>query len=218
LAKLASPDTNKREDIEQEQVPVTFATKVAEVTGVHPRTANRLIKAATTLTDQQLRGLEIVKASATTLEEISNVKDPDTRNKAIVLICSGQNVKDAIEMASGGSSEGDERSMSDADWIESHCGEIRGRLADPAPFDSSAAFYRTIKSARRDFRQKVKRDLAAVRDKNMPVGQFVRLVAKVVEVAHPSAWLVCGACQGGKIEGSCVKCFGDGFIIQTERT
>jgi hypothetical protein len=120
------------------------------------------------------------------------------------------------KVVSDGEGEGSqpEAALSDGEWLEKFCGEVRHRLPNTAIFDRDAILYRRLVEARAAFKHAAKKAVADAR-KTPGAGGFLRAVAWLLDYAHPSKWLVCGTCSGHGVlpatHSECTECYGACF-------
>lgn len=233
--KKASTWKPRAEETEEEKSARIRRTRgnakkaLAIATGMSERSAARRIAIAKKLTEEQLGILEAVGASQADLEEIVAIEDEAQRAAAVNLLASGMPVAQAVAQASPESKTAKavaEATITDAEWLETHCSEIRARLANHKAFDISAILYRQLQPARVEFAKKAATPLSEAVSSGESIGMFGRMVRKIAAVSHPRDWLVCGKCQGSGRSligpsrfdnGPCVSCGGDGFKAKEEQ-
>ena len=212
---------------------------VASTLGVSTRTASRLLSVANKFTESQLAALDAAGVTQDDAMSIASIEDDGARGQALNLLVSGMPIEKAIAEACPGhvirpqggprsqsSDDSADAALSDAEWLSTHCGEIRSRLADTSGFDCSAIIYRRLSQPRREFSRKAVPVLSEAAASYKSIGMFGRLVRRIASVSHPRDWLVCVKCNGkGRIvvgvtqmdSGPCVVCGGDGFKVKEEQ-
>lgn len=204
----------------------SFAEYSEATTGVPVKTVERYVSAGTNLTEEQLGVLaENPKVTLTDIKAINKL-DESERSAVVNMIAVGVTPKESIAQATtpAGSLAGEpvnddgqaEEDMTDETWLDTYCGEVLARLKYTAPFKRDAILYRQTRDARHKFRGALKKPLA--QSKIQIVGPFYRLLAKTVNVDHPSRWLPCGPCGGSGMDGNkskCHNCRGDAYVVKT---
>lgn len=204
-----------------------FASVLSDLTGQSRTSSVRTARIARSLDPDQITVLSAKKVNQGDMGTLAGIKDKDARNKAVNLVASGMPVASAVAAANGTPDpEADNDSgLTDDQWVEQYCVDIRLRLAgNTTAFDRSARLYRQVTEARRTFKGKVGKHVSELLKQSSP-GPFGRLVAQICNVSHPREWLVCGTCNGsGNVihdtpaasATRCTKCFGDGFKLKQE--
>lgn len=205
----------------------SMARDIAAAADIGERQAKRAIKLARVLTTEQLDALETADVSQSDMSLLADIEDTNHRSMVINLVLSGMDTKTAIravmEKIAPSPVGNDDSTLSDEEWLEKWCGEIRSRLEMKTYFDTSALLYRAIAKERTVFKQKKGKEILDLH-KAKRGGLFATLCFRFCYTSHPRDWLVCGACDGtGKgpkqingLHDICPKCLGDGFKVRTE--
>ncbi len=199
----------------------SFATHLADQTGKSPRDAERDAKIAKVLTPEDLAKLP-ENISREDLLKITRIEDPAKRLNVIGVVALGMDVSEAvdgIEEPSQDLAKAEnaklEIKLSDQEWVETYCGQMRACLQDPTFFDIDAAFYRRDRDAKaiyqRDGQTKAIAKARAGKHRNLP---FVKFYIRFMFVEHPNQWQRCDDCFGNNADQPrCEKCKGAGYKI-----
>jgi hypothetical protein len=183
----------------------SFAQHVANRFGVSKRTAERALKRSRMFGDEEREIFEQFGVTSMQQDALAAVADPERRAACLEAIVSGLDPAAAIARCQAGPGDEDEAAMTDQEWLEVVCGEVRGRLKDTTAYDVDAVLYREIEEARREFRAAVQAHLVRIG----PGGPLIYLVWRICNLVHPKDWRVCEACGGAGAapDGSrCQKC------------
>ncbi len=108
------------------------------------------------------------------------------------------------------------QAMSNKEWLEFYCKEMRDKLQDTLRFDRDALLYRTHRDALVVFRTKVETAaLAARKTCYTPLSHKVR---DLILLRHPNDWNACKECHGNnRDKPDCMACFGCGYQTASDR-
>jgi hypothetical protein len=131
---------------------------------------------------------------------------------------SDERIAELIQEYRGRKPPPENKDLSDEDWLNQVCGEIRKQLISARNhtiYDMNALLYRKCQEHLQRFRQGI-RD-ATLRAKNRGLiasGPFLSIFWDLLRMEHPSHFIVCGNCRGtGNSPGGsyCHSCLGEGF-------
>ena len=222
-------------------VVTNFPELLSQTTGESLASAKVTTKIARTFNADQIEIFEQMQVGRVDRHTIAKIPDQTKRDEVVNLVLAGMEVREAIvrvtqpeggklklgngkvvevpiEAPAPADGERAEADLTDAEWLEEYCGAFRKILPDVAraKYDIDAAAYRAVREARNAFKARVKKAVKAF--PGGLKGAFVRSLNRILNVAHPKHWLLCGACQGLGVErgGKCLACFGDGYIARME--
>ncbi len=202
-------------DDAEERAP-TFVQHAADTTGVPRKTLERHLTTAKGLTEDELFTLSDREVGQEMLDVLARLKDPDQKRAAISLIASGLDPKEAVATATlppnATASEvihesapvKAEADMTDAEWLETYCGELLARLKFQVIFKRDALIYRHSADLRHRLKAGTKKILS--QSKAQLVGPFFLRLTKLINTDHPKNWLPCGPCGGTGMSGDNSKC------------
>ena len=245
-----SSDAPASEGIRSGQKPVPFYRAIQSGLGVSSPTAQRLSRVARKLTIEQIDVLEKLGVTQSVTHKLAGLGDEKAIQSAIDLIASGRDPKEVVRLASkkaeeqaklreatpsNGGKGSEARAIlkppkpseqTDEEWLSHHCDVTLRNLKRTGPYKRDAILYRRVADVLPRFRGSVKKALAEAKhaDGN---GSFFGAVTRIVKAAHPSHWLVCGACNGtGSVLGpdadgkeaklKCGRCYGAAYIVKME--
>ena len=233
-------ESSEQEDIEEEvtehedaQIPVdqgvrlqvddmtkSFERKVQEATGLGKRQAQYDVAIAKAFDEEQLCVIDSLGLSGRDMRELAKLKDKGEQNVALTSIGLGKSVKEAIAEAGGIAEkiverrrmEGDD--LTDGEWLDTQCHEIRSRLGNTKAFDTSAILYRKVRRNLGVCKHGIAPELKSARLKRA-ADPLTRLLSMTMSVNHPRDWHVCGVCNGsGSVNGEhCDTCQGACFKL-----
>lgn len=185
----------------------TFDERVAGATGQSPDSVRRAKTLANAFTEEQLEVFTQCGTNQTDMLWIARVKPDAARTKAINLIASGLPVEEAMKdvlgddlpprnnanpgakLKTGTESKrkpATEPELSDAEWIERHCGDLIQQGADADRLKADALLLRTF--SRPDFSSAINERLAAF----VAIGgdtPLATLVRRLTNVSYLKEWL-----------------------------
>jgi hypothetical protein len=227
LGRIRAAAAERGEDPGPAPAPAP-AVVIAQITGMDERQARRHVKIAESLKPEELEVLKERKPNIDELKTFGQLSD-SARPKALSLVASGMDVKTAVAAATAPTdakiesvvqqddpSVKPESEMTDEEWLEAYCGEFLGKLKFTMDFRRDANLWRATRQARAKFKADIKRDLK--QSKAVQTGPFAGMIGRVVNVAHPNDWQVCGPCGGSGQAGAtskCPTCNGHGYKVKT---
>ena len=226
-------------------VPVlNFPAMVSRATGEGLSQTKKKVKIATTFNPDQIEVFEQMQVSTSDQYAISKITDQARRDEVVNRVARCMEAKEAIASVTPPKASGikpgdgevveaaapatapetdapavpDEAEMSDAQWLEVSCCDIRKLLPEVgrARFDIEALTYRATRGAKNAFRVATKGAIKGL--PAGPKGSYAKAVMRVVNVAHPRDWRRCGTCLGHGANGGykCRACYGEGFILKVK--
>ena len=234
-AKKLGADTPGVKDL----APKTFKRAVEEALDVSSSTADRLVRVAKNLKEEDVTVLSAANATEATVNEVAALGESQAIEHAVKLIGSGMNPQEAIRQAekmkkpkNAAQPKGERpaklpaqkfkpKELTDEDWIASFCASTMSSLRHRASYKNDAILYRRIQEKLIAFRGQVSKALVEMKSKDNHNGTFFANLYRLIHCSHPTHWMVCGICTGtGKKEGgdnkSCVKCLGAGYVMRME--
>jgi hypothetical protein len=222
FALTDEPNAHKKTDAEPESTP--FYKKVAEAAGVSERKAKYDVAIAKAFTEMQFDVLERADLTNEWMRRLAALPE-EQRNKAVNGIAAGFGPQESYDRATATvASEGRKKlnvretdNLSDQEWLEQECQEIRQRMADTTIFDIDAVHFRNVRDDLVVLKNCTKADTAkALQDKMYK--PFLANFLQVLRIDHPNRWLVCGICSGSRVnqegkDGPCDACRGAGYKV-----
>jgi hypothetical protein len=108
------------------------------------------------------------------------------------------------------------------EWLSTHCGTILSNLKYKTTFKTDAILYRRLSEALVRLRTSAKKPLKEMKINARYNGLFYYNVLRLTKAAHPSYWLICGACTGTGRNPEfnngepCKSCWGGGYKVKLE--
>ncbi len=206
-------------------------------TGDSKRTVCRVRTLERRFTRQELEMFKKRKLTQQQIEEASKIGNEKKRQRVVALIAKGKDfakawqqvMKEEIDLDTtttkaekqirAAAKREKAPELSDEDWLDQQCGEKMKLIkADTTKYKSDALLYREVAEARAKFRFAV--EVALDRRKEAgPVGFLWGAIDRLVNLAHPREWPICGNCSGkGKSKDgrTCKYCQGAGFVLGQE--
>jgi hypothetical protein len=221
--KLAGQDSQSEAGLPTK----TFKKTIEDTLEVSPRTATKLARVGRTLTEEDATVLAANGVTNETVDQICALGTHEAVQTAVKLIGSGMDHKEAVAQAEKlkpakpkkekKPKPGDE--LTDDAWVMQYCSSLLCNLKHRQSARNDAILYRQFHEVIQDFRNKVKRKLDALKDRNGNNGEFFYALQKLMRISHPMHWMVCGSCGGtGKSDDgkSCGRCFGSAYKARLE--
>lgn len=197
--------------------PDPFWNRVQGATGGSERRAKYDAAIARAFDEKQLLILHAAGVNDEGMRLLAGIKNDIERDLAVHSIAMGFSPEDAKRRAAekvSGKAAKPPAEMTDQEWLEIECGEIRGRLRDTAIFDQAAKTYRALRSQVAVLK-KVSKPILEKNGRSGVKDPFTARMFVMITGKHPKDWLVCGECDGGRRfqDGSCPECRGAGFKL-----
>jgi ParB family transcriptional regulator, chromosome partitioning protein len=216
----------------QAEKSLNFAERLAAATGVSETTAQREVRRAINLTDEQLEVCQWKKLKKGQIASIASLAKSE-RKQVVDLIANGRGFDEAWrqvdpkakkasgksrdqEAAEAAAKREEQPDLSDADWFDQCCGDKAKMIPNRERFKADALVFRRLSKPRHLFRTKAKATLEAT-DQGLGTGPFIKMVQFLMAVSHPNEWPVCVPCNGdGKDEvgNECSTCSGAGYLLE----
>jgi hypothetical protein len=184
----------------------SFSSYVSIAGGVPTRSAQELAKIGSVLTEADLTSLSVIGASRELLLKLASIDNDSQRREAIKLVLDGQDLDQFIAGVHA------DPGLSDDEWLDKHCAQIRSRLEDPSAFDQDALLYRSTVIDRASWCAKHRGASLAAKAANNRA-PFGSLINRTFFAAHPSTWLLCHACKGKNKDNPSCECYGCGYTL-----
>jgi hypothetical protein len=217
--------------------PRPFAQVLESTLGVSAGTAKNLARVAKNLTEDDITVLAAKKVTNEIVNKIAALGKGEAVSQAVKLIGSGMNHDEAVRQAAKLKPEKAAKApkpgaapralpapkpaeLTDDEWLRTFCATPLSALKHKTPYKRDAILYRRIQEALLAFRR-TKKHVEEAKDPAGHNGAFFANCWRLVKIAHPQHWQVCGICRGdGKnvddATKACPACLGAAYRIKLE--